>query len=222
MRQFLLCIGAICSAGILQGSVIVPDFSFETPNANGGFLYPPSLGSSAWTFSGHAGIFGTTYAMSPLPNGVQSAFIQQCDANLSCGTDPAGSSNFFQSLSGFTIGHNYNVTFSIAERTASTCLGTCDPEPFLVQVGSNNLGTFTPSGGWAPVTTLSFVATSNSMTLSFTGVKSLLGSGREADVTIDNVQVNDLNQAVPEPATFAFMGAAGVALLLARKRVTRR
>lgn len=75
---------------------------------------------------------------------------------------------------------------------------------------------------WTPGNTLTFTATSNSSTITFTDLTSTGNSG-PLNWDLDTVTVTDTNQsAAPEPASFVLLGGALVAIGAARRlRLTR-
>jgi len=193
--------------GMIHASVItVANNSFEAPSC--GACYQP--GGASWSFTSNAGEMGSGSLDNSTPSGSQTGWLQYLGGALQ--------PEISQTLTGFTIGDIYNVSFDYAMRTSQA-----DSIPVVVTMGANNLGTYTPvSSAWSSVTTSSFVATSTSYTLTFSGNFGGNLNLSEADTNIDMVQVNDVTSAVsPEPATFLLFGAAAIVFGLRSSRTRR-
>src|SRR6266480_3590925 len=105
----------VAAAGIASAAVIVNNPSFETPVVSP-YSYNTSGGS--WTFNGNTGIWNVAAFGESGSNGAQAGFIQQCNGVGCAQNDPTppGLSSFFQSLTGFTVGNSYTISFLLASR----------------------------------------------------------------------------------------------------------
>jgi hypothetical protein len=204
-----------CGLGLLPvavhaGAITVANNSFETPSC--GACYDPS--GASWSFTSTAGILGPGYIGVTPPDGSQEGWLQYYNE---------GEPVIYQTLTGFTIGDSYDVNFYFALRLADL-----PGLPFIVTMGSNNLGTFTPTTTtFTNTSTSSFVATATSYVLSFTGD---FGTGpytSETDSVMDLVTVNDLGPggSAPEPASFILAGSAltllGLRFVASRRKQQR-
>lgn len=175
-------------------AVTVLDPSFETPYLPG-LNYAPT--GSDWTFSNPAGIDSGAFFDGSPPNGSQAGFIQT-------GSSIAGTIS--QSLSGFTVGESYTVTFWIAGRPGYPA------DPVTVTLGGTDLGTFAPSSTYfSQVTTSAVVAGSTDMTLLFAGAASASDIGSAIDLV-------SVGTSVPEPAS-GLMLLGGAVLLGSVRRL---
>jgi len=85
-------------------SISVPNGGFETPSlGSGNHQYNPT--GASWTFGGTCGILAnnSAFANPNAPEGVQAAFVQ-------------GFGTISQTLSGFTVGNTYTLSFRTAQR----------------------------------------------------------------------------------------------------------
>lgn len=196
-----VCIGAILMPARARAGVVVTNASFEAPTyTSGNYAYDPT-GVPGWTFSGRAGISASSspwFAGAP-PDGSQAAFIQSA---------PSTNGTISQTLTGFTAGQSYSVTFWIADRPSYSA------DPVTVSLGGTNLGTFTPTTtSFVQVTTSTLIASATSMTLVFTGA----ASSGDINSAIDLVSVSGGSTPIPEPAGAALL-LAGISILYAVRR----
>jgi hypothetical protein len=211
----LCCLAAFVLPAALQGSIIVTNFSFETPlQSVGGFTYNPTGAGVGWSFAGSSGIAATNspWFNVAAPNGTQAAFLQ-----ANSGQNPTVGA-FSESITGLTIGDTYQITFNAAMR--STVGQSYPADVFSVSLGGTSVGSFTPlSSAFVLDTTATIVATSTSEVLLFQSTSS--GSVDSASI-IDAVVVTDLTPTtgVPEPGTFfLFVPALGGLAFMARRRL---
>jgi hypothetical protein len=134
--------------------------------------------------------------------------------------DPSYSFSFNQTISGLTVGQNYNVSFNQAAGQQSGNLVGPTTEQWEVSLGSSTQFSSlmsTPQGGIFPweAQTLLFTASSTSEVLSFLAVGT--PSGAPPMVFLDGV---DMESTVPEPSAFLLL--AGVGAVLAIGRLGRR
>ena len=168
-------------------AITVANSGFETPTlAAGVFVQPPTGSGLGWSFSGSAGISsngsGFTGANATAPQGNQVALIQ------AAGT-------ISQSLTGFRPGLAYVVHFDAATRVGSSG----GPSTFTVSINGTVLGTYKPTTSYQAFTTLSFVPTSNSATLTFTNLDP---SNLDQTTFLDQVSVApQLNQSIVNGAS---------------------
>jgi hypothetical protein len=205
----LCCLAAFVLPSALQGSIIVTNFSFETPLLSvGGFQYNPSGVGVGWSFVGDSGIShnGGPFFAGTAPNGVQAGFLQATP------TDTVGA--FSQSISGLTIGDNYSITFFTAERSGFAS------DAFSVSLGGTSVGTFNPaSTSFILQTGNTIAATGTSETLLFQSTGIHLSDSASA---VDNIVITDLGPSIPEPGTFLLLvPALGGLALFARRRTTK-
>ncbi len=126
-----------------------------------------------------------------------------------------------QTLSGLVAGKSYQVSFYQAAGQQSGFSGITT-EWWSVSLGRSSQATpvmTTPSHGfigWSQVS-LNFVATATSEVLGFLAQGT--PSGEPPFVALDGISVT---QAVPEPATFALLGAGVLGMLAVRGRRRRR
>jgi hypothetical protein len=213
VSAFLRCVGfaAFVLPACLQGSIIVTNYSFETPLLSaGGFSYNPTGAGIGWTFTGSSGIaaINSPWFNVTAPNGTQAAFLQASTAqNPTVGA-------FSQTISGLTIGDVYQISFDAALRSETV---NYPPDVFSVSLGGTSGGSFTPaSKSFVLDTTSSIVATSTSETLLF---QSLSSGAVDSDSIVDAVTIADLGPSVPEPGTFLLLvPALGGLALFARRR----
>lgn len=149
------------------------DFGFETPSiGSGSYQYNPTGGS--WTFNGAngngSGIVGNGSAfLSPsAPQGVQAAFIQK-------------TGTISQTISGFTPGINYTISFLAAERLNNA-------QSWNVTVNGAVIGSFNPGSSATDYVNYSatFTATAATQTVAFVGTDL---AGGDNTVFIDNVRI---------------------------------
>jgi len=179
----------------------VSNFSFETPSV-GTYQYKPTGGS--WTFSAQSGANGSgvaanksafTSANPNAPTGAQVAFLQ------STGT-------IAQSISGFTSGTSYAITFSAAQRGAYNNGG----QTWNVTIGNTVIGSFGPAAGATNYTDyrVGFKATAANQTLGFVGTDT---HGGDNTIFLDNVRIAVAPNPPAAPAGLtAIAGNAQVAL----------
>ncbi len=155
----------------LGTTVVVPNYSFETPSIGAGnYQYNPTGGS--WTFAGNSGIAanGSPFNNANAPDGGQVAFIQ-ITGSISQSID-------------FPVDGTYVLNFQSAFRNAQN--GVND---FMVQVDGNTVGTFTPTtfASYLPYSTNPFFVSAGSHTIQFTGIDSL---GGDRTSFVDNVSIS--------------------------------
>jgi len=150
----------------------IPNSSFEHPNVgSGNYVYNPGGGS--WVFTGDtdngSGLIGNGSGFSNpnAPDGSQAAFLQ-VNGMIS------------QTLSGFTPGMTYTITYSAAQRPGNMQTWNVKVDDTVIQ--SNN----TPGGSSYADYTATFVASAPVHTLSFVGTDLF---GGDNTVFIDNVQI---------------------------------
>lgn len=209
-----IAFAGMAGARSISAGVDILNGSFEDPDTGGGVIYNPV--GAGWVFTPQAGVIGSGYisGLGPPPDGVQAGLLQVFEGGLTTQV-------ISQTLTNFTVGDSYNVSFYIAPPTWS---GQITAMPVDVTMGDNDLGTYMPGAAWMPVTTSAFTATDTSYTLAFTGLPTVewpYGIDQQGAL-LDLVVVNDLGPGgAPEPASFGMMllgGAALVALGRLRQR----
>lgn len=145
---------------------VAPNFSFETPGLGAGHQYNPA--GALWTFTGQSGIAanGSAFNVSNSPMGTQVAFVQS-----------AGS--MAQTLSGFTVGRIYTITYSAAQRPGNQQTWDLRMGGTTIQSGSGGGSSFTTY-------TVNFTAAATSYAMSFVGTNV---NGGDNTIFIDNVSI---------------------------------
>lgn len=171
--------------------IVVGNYSFEAPTTTN-YIYNPSGGS--WTFSGAspsgAGVSANggnfTSGNAVAPSGLQVAFLQE-------------TGTITQTLTGFTPGTSYTVTFMASQRV-TVGSGTQVGQTFDVRLDGNTIASFNPPQGTASYTlySASFTATAASHTLSFVGTDH---NGGDNTVFLDDVQVSVTTPTSPASPT---------------------
>jgi hypothetical protein len=165
----------------------VAGYGFETPSiGSGNHQYNPSGGF--WTFNGASGngsgivANGSAFSNPNAPEGSQAAFVQ------SYGT-------ISQTLSGFTPGVNYTITYSAAQRSGQDQHGG---ESWNVVVDGNVIKSNNPGPTSYTTYNATFIATATTHALAFVGTDL---AGGDNTVFIDNVRFDP--PLLPAPATVA-------------------
>ncbi len=172
------------SANSAQASAVaqaVAGFGFETPSIGAGnYSYNPSGGF--WSFSAQSGnsgsgivANGSGFSNPNAPEGTQAAFLQ------SYGT-------ITQTLSGFTPGNSYTITYSAAQRSGASQNGG---ETWSVAIDGSVIKTNAPGSTSYTTVTAVFTATAKTHTLSFVGTDLI---GGDNTVFIDNVRFSPILQ----------------------------
>ena len=158
------------------------DAGFEDPIQGSGpsaYQYGPT--SSAWSFSGGAGVAGNgsgftrgfTSGNPNAPQGTQVAFLQK-------------TGTISQAVISLAAG-SYLISFSAAQRAN---FGTSNEE-VQVRVDGTVVGTITPAGtSYATYTTASFNVTAGSHTITFVGVDP---SGADYTAFLDQVSIDNVS-----------------------------
>jgi hypothetical protein len=124
-----------------------------------------------------------------------------------------------QAVSGFVAGSDYELSFMLASEANFS--GT---QSLVVSFGGGSSTSPQQFFGPAPTTnywnpwvtrTLTLHATGPSVTLDFS-----VPQGTPYDIGLDNIQIRDVNTAVPEPGTLSLLGFGLGAMLRRRRRST--
>ncbi len=155
---------------------VLPSFGFETPSiGSGNYTYNPSGGF--WIFGGSAGsgsgivANGSGFSNPNAPEGSQAAFVQSYGA-------------VSQTLSGFTPGSSYTITYSAAQRPGQDQHGG---ESWDVTIDNHPIKNNAP--GLASYTTYTATFTATAATHNFAFVGTDLAGG-DNTVFIDNVRIS--------------------------------
>jgi hypothetical protein len=157
---------------IVEGAFAnVPNFGFESPSISG-FQYNPSVGS--WTFTGASpngsGLVanGSGFGNPNAPQGVQAAFLQE-------------HGTITQSISGFTPGTAYQITFEAAERPGNA-------QTWNVTINGTVIASYNPgSSATSYVTyTATFTAAAATETLAFVGTDL---AGGDNTIFLDDITI---------------------------------
>jgi len=186
------------------GTIVVVNNSFESPAYQpvfSGWSYlTGSFGS--WTYGGNSGVANenTPWFAGTPPDGNQAAFCQQTSCSIS------------QTISGFTVGDSYTVSFYEAGRPGYSA------ELIEVMLGGVDLGTFTPGSlSFNEVTTGPMDANNTTMTLQFLGAP----EPGDYDTALDLVTIQSVSS-VPEPSSVILLLTALLAVgFVDRKRIAR-
>ncbi len=174
----------------------IPNFSFETPGlgtGSGSYRYAPAGGS--WTFGSApptgSGIAanGSAFGSPNAPLGTQVAFVQQFGTVA-------------QSLSGFTPGTAYTLTYYAAQRPGNQ-------QTWTVKINGAVIQTNAAGGTGFTSYTTHFVATAATQTLAFVGTNL---AGGDNTVFIDNVSVSLRSSLQPVAAAVALTSPAANAV----------
>ena len=195
------------SAEVSAMAQAVAGFGFETPSIGAGnYAYNPPGGF--WTFGGAAGsgsgivANGSGFSNPNAPEGTQAAFVQSYGS-------------ISQTLSGFTPGTTYTITYSAAQRSGASQNGG---ESWNVVIDGTVIKANAPGATSYTTYTASFVATATTHTLSFVGTDL---AGGDNTVFLDNVRFNAVLHpvaaavAVTTPLNNAVFAAAAPVNLIA-------
>jgi len=163
------------------------NLGFELPVlGSGNYQYDPSGGS--WVFEGGSGngsglvANGSAFGNPNSPQGVQAAFLQ-------------GYSSITQTLTGFTPGVTYDITFSAAQRGGTAQHGG---QSWNVTIDGVVIASYAPVGTSFATYTAAFTASASIHTLSFVGTDLATGDNT---VFIDSVIITPLPPSVPTGLT---------------------
>jgi hypothetical protein len=167
------------SAEVSATTQSIGNFGFEVPILGPrNYQYNPSGGT--WTFGGTNGGYGSgiianssAFSNPNAPQGVQAAFVQ-------------GYGTISQTLSGFTPGTNYTITYSAAQRPGSS-------QTWNVTIDGAAIKTNAPGSTSYTTYTAGFTASAVIHTLAFVGTDL---SGGDNTVFIDNVRISPALQPV--------------------------
>lgn len=231
MKSFLRIVACVVvvagtSLGVQADSVSVQNGDFELPASSqmtNGWAYFFELGDLAsaavWTTSGGVALASDGKPWSAVTGSTgQFAFLQSNHSS----TDGGGTASLTQTVSGFTVGNSYTISFS------DSLLGFSANNPDLTNLsvymdyglGTQTLLYSTTSASrtaWTNITTNAFTAAKGSYALSFVSVDGGSLDGSQI-LCVDNVSIT--GSATPEPGTFALAvaGAFGLLAYAWRKR----
>ena len=182
----------------------VSNFGFENPIiGSGNYSYNPNGGF--WVFSGAAGsgsgivANGSGFSNPNAPEGTQAAFVQSYGS-------------IAQTLSGFTPGTSYTITYSAAQRSGASQHGG---ESWNIVTDGNVIKPNAPGATSYTTYTATFTASAAIHTLSFMGTDL---AGGDNTVFIDNVRFSPGLQ--PVAASVALTSPANSALFIAPATVS--
>jgi len=197
---------------------VITNASFETPVLTSAMNFTDANPAdvTGWTHAGSVGdgvLWGIGYTDGGGNITVAGAGKQFVTMGGGFGT--LGTATWSQSVSGFTIGTAYDLTFMLAGE--GTFSGTQTVTAKAQGVGSTSNNFNAPMSGanywrnWQSFT-LPFTADATTETISFS-------STTQFDVGLDNVGISQVQSGVPEPSTWGLFGAGAAVLALVRRRL---
>ena len=215
-RLFLLLAALAVLAVSGWSAPIVQNPSFEAVQIGSPFLSSNPANIPNWTHSGTVGdalLWAIGYADSGGSVAVAGAGNQF--VTMGGGVGASGMGSWSESVSGFTIGLAYNLSFMLAGECTFCGTQVVTAKATGVTTTMNNFNAPIPSVNyWRTWQTfnLPFIADATTETISFS-------STTQFDVGLDNVNVSQAVSGVPEPATWGLFGAGTAALALLRRRL---
>ena len=203
----LLATSALMGLSSVADAQVFANAGFEMPVITTGGWVPNPVG---WNWKGEfntgiangSGSWGTG-----AHSGNQYAFVE------SDGIDFPGKQAFMeQTVGGFQIGHEYDVTFWMATRNGNVGGNVSNPMLVILNGSATIFGPQTAAGPqWTFYSTAVFTATSTSNTFAFQTTQ----TGQDSANLFDDIAV----QPVPEPASLCGLA---IGIFAIRRRVSRK
>jgi len=212
----LLPLGLAALAVSGWSAPIVQNPSFEAVQIGSPFLSSNPANVPNWTHAGAAGdalLWAIGYSDSGGSITVAGAGNQF--VTIGGGFGSSGTGSWSQSISGFTIGLAYNLSFMLGGEGTFSGTQVVTAKATGITATMNNFNAPIPSVNywrtWQAFN-LPFIADATTETISFS-------STTEFDVGLDNVNVSQVVSGVPEPATWGLFGVGAAAIALLRRRL---
>jgi hypothetical protein len=195
---------------------IVQNPSFEEVQIGSPFLSSNPADVPNWTHTGTVGdalLWAIGYndgGGSVTVAGAGNQFV-----TMGGGVGTSGTGTWTQSITGFTIGQAYSLSFMLAGE-CSFCGGQ------VVTAKATGV-TATMNNYTAPIPSVNYWRTWQAFSLPFVADAATeaisFSSTTQFDVGLDNINVSQVVSGVPEPATWSLFGVGAAALALLRRRL---
>jgi hypothetical protein len=216
-RRLLVLPATLAVLGVLGWSApIVQNPSFEAVQIGSPFLSSTATDVPDWT---HAGTVGDAllWAIGYADGGgsVTVAGDGKQFVTMGGGFNASGNGTWSQSISGFTIGLAYNLSFMLTGECS-----TCGTQVVTAKAtgATSTMNTFN-----APIPGVNYWRSWQTFDLPFTADATTevisFNSTTQFDVGLDNVNIAQVASGVPEPATWGLFGAGAAVLALLRRRL---
>jgi hypothetical protein len=213
MKALALAFAAAASLCAGNITIINPDFELAGPST--------PLTAAIYSYNTTTQPYGWTVAQQNLEfvdTGYKGWISESGSYAVDLNGVNAGNAIMTQTLSGFTVGDAYELTYWASENTAG-----CTPAaPCTLQTSIDGASQTLSLGGakmtWAEEN-LDFTATSSSLTLAF---EDLTNQGGDAGPAIDNVSISSISTTAPEPGTIWLCALPLLVFGFRRRRVRAR
>jgi hypothetical protein len=214
--RLLLPVGLAALALPGWSAPIVQNPSFEAVQIGSPFLSSNPADIPNWTHTGTVGdalLWAIGY--SDTGGSITVAGAGRQFVTIGGGFESAGTGSWSQSITGFTIGQAYNLSFMLAGECSTCGAQVVTARATGVTTIMNNYTAPIPDVNywrtWQAFS-LPFIADATTEAISFS-------STTRFDVGLDNVNVSQAISGVPEPATWGLFGVGAAAITLLRRRL---